>query len=86
MSSATTLKLPADLKAGIGAATAAAGLSQHTDMIGSLASQIELAAQSQRFVDAAVAAEAEVSAKSHVYAADTAFEYLRNKLAGKPSP
>lgn len=90
MPSATTLKLPDELKTRINVAANEADLSPHAWMLGALAAQIEHTEQRRRFVEAAEAAEAEVAANGLVHDADAAFGYLRQKLAGqsprKPKP
>lgn len=87
MTSATTLKLPSDLKTRIAAVAHELDKTPHAFMVEALAAQTEQAERRQQFVEAALTAEREVAEKGLVHDADDVFAWLRARVAGEsPRP
>lgn len=83
MTSATTLKLPDELKQRVAAAAAAAGKSPHAFMIEAIESQTQLAERRHAFIESALVAEEEVAQYGLVYDGDEVLSYLKARLEGR---
>ena len=90
MSSTTTLKLPAPLKARIGPLAEAAGKTPHAWMVDALEAQAALAEMREAFIAEAEAAAAATDAGGPLYAAEDVRAYILGRAAGrkprKPKP
>lgn len=83
MTTATTLKLPEDLKQRIAPLAEAAGKTAHAWMVEALERQADLAEAREAFLRDAEASAAEVDAGGALYAAEDVAAYLLARGAGK---
>jgi predicted transcriptional regulator len=83
MTTATTLKLPDELKERVAEAAAAVGKSPHAFMVEAIELQTQLAERRRAFIKSALAAEEEVAQYGLVYDGDEALSYLKARLEGK---
>jgi predicted transcriptional regulator len=83
MTSATTIKLPDDLKQRIAPLAEAAGKSAHAWMVEALERQAAMAEAREAFLRDAEASAAEVDAGGALYAAEDVAAYLLSRAAGK---
>ena len=81
--SATSLKLPDDLKRRIVRLAAGAGQTPHAFMIDALAREAERSELRARFAADATESEREVVATGKTHTLDAAFKYLEARVAGK---
>jgi predicted transcriptional regulator len=81
--SATSLKLPDDLKKRIQALVAGTGQTAHGFMVEAIASATERAELRRRFGEEAAQAEAEAIESGLAYEADEVFAYLKARAAGQ---
>jgi predicted transcriptional regulator len=81
--SATSLKLPQDLKRRIVKMAATAGQTPHAFMIEALAREATRAEQRERFAVDAAASEQEVYGSGKAYPLGVAFDFLEARVAGK---
>ena len=81
--SATSLKLPDDLKRRIVKLAASAGLTPHAFMVDALAREAERSELRQRFAAEAAESEREALASGKAHSLDAAFDYLAAKAGGK---
>jgi len=83
MTTATTLKLPDELKERVAHAASAAGKSPHAFMIEAIELQTELAERRRAFVKSALVAEQEVAQYGLVYDGDEVLSYLKARVEGR---
>jgi predicted transcriptional regulator len=83
MTSATTIKLPEDLKQRIAPLAEAAGKTAHAWMVEALERQAAMAEAREDFLRDAEASAAEVDAGGALYAAEDVAAYLLSRAAGK---
>lgn len=83
MASATTIKLPEDLKQRIAPLAEAAGKTPHAWMVEALERQAAMAEARKAFLQDAEAAAAEVDADGALYAAEDVATYLLARAAGR---
>jgi predicted transcriptional regulator len=83
MTSATTIKLPEDLKQRIAPLAEAAGKTAHAWMVEALERQAAMAEAREAFLRDAEASAAEVDAGGALYAAEDVATYLLSRAAGK---
>jgi predicted transcriptional regulator len=83
MTSATTIKLPEELKQRIAPLAAAAGKTAHAWMIEALERQAAMAEAREAFLQDAEASAAEVDAGGALYAAEEVATYLLARAAGR---
>lgn len=83
MTSATTIKLPDDLKQRIAPLAEAAGKTAHAWMVEALERQAAMAEAREAFLQDAEASAAEVDAGGPLYAAEDVAAYLLSRAAGK---
>lgn len=83
MTSATTIKLPEDLKQRIAPLAEAAGKTAHAWMVEALERQAAMAEAREAFLRDAEASAAEVDAGGALYAAEDVAAYLLSRAAGK---
>lgn len=83
MTSATTIKLPDELKQRIAPLAEAAGKTAHAWMIEALERQAAMAEAREAFLRDAEASAAEVDAGGALYAAEHVAAYLLSRAAGK---
>jgi predicted transcriptional regulator len=81
--SATSLKLPDDLKRRLGRMAARAGQTPHAFMVEALAREATRAELRERFAADAAESEYEALASGKSVALNLAFDYLETRLAGK---
>jgi predicted transcriptional regulator len=81
--SATSLKLPEDLKRRIARLAASAGLTPHAFMADALAREAERSELRARFAADAAESEREALESGKRYALDVAFDYLGARVVGK---
>ncbi len=86
MTTTTTLKLPAPLKARIAPLAEAVGKTAHAWMIDALEAQAALAEMRERFIAEAEASAAEIDAGGPLYAAEDVHAYILARAAGKKAP
>jgi predicted transcriptional regulator len=85
MTSATTIKLPADLKQRIAPLAEAAGKTAHAWMVEALERQAAMAEAREAFLRDAEDSAAEVDAGGALYAAEDVAAYLLSRAAGRPA-
>lgn len=85
MAHATSLKLPAALKARIDGVAKASGLTPHAFMVEALERETERAERYESFVEEALQADREMNKTGRYYAADDVFRYAEARAAGKPA-
>jgi predicted transcriptional regulator len=85
MTSATTIKLPEDLKQRIAPLAEAAGKTAHAWMVEALERQAAMAEAREAFLRDAEESAAEVDAGGPLYAADDVAAYLLSRAAGRPA-
>ena len=83
MTSATTIKLPEDLKQRIAPLAEAAGKTAHAWMVDALERQAAMAEAREAFLRDAEASAAEVDAGGALYAAEDVATYLLSRAASK---
>lgn len=83
MTSATTIKLPDELKQRIAPLAEAAGKTAHAWMVEALERQAAMAEAREAFLRDAEASAAEVDAGGALYAAEDVAAYLLSRAAGK---
>jgi predicted transcriptional regulator len=83
---ATSLKLPTQLKARIDALARSRGVSTHAFMLQALELHVDDAEKHRQFIDDALAAEREMQRSGKGYALDDARPYLLAKARGKSAP
>ncbi len=83
MTSATTIKLPEDLKQRIVPLAAAAGKTAHAWMVEALERQAAMAEAREAFLRDAEASAAEVDSGGALYAAEDVAAYLLSRAAGR---
>jgi predicted transcriptional regulator len=81
--SATSLKLPEDLKRRLGRMAARAGQTPHAFMVEALAREATRAELRERFASDAAEAESEALASGKSVPLKAAFDYLETRLVGK---
>jgi len=81
--SATSLKLPEDLKRRLAKMAANAGVTPHAFMVDALAREAARAEQRAEFAADAAASEREALDGGKTYPLDAAFEFLEARMAGK---
>ena len=81
--SATSLKLPEDLKRRIARLAASAGQTPHAFMVDALAREAERSELRARFAADAAESEREALESGKAYPLDVAFKYLESRVAGK---
>ncbi len=81
--SATSLKLPGDLKRRIARLAASAGQTPHAFMVDALAREAERSELRARFAADAAESEREALESGKAYALDVAFNYLEARVVGK---
>ena len=81
--SATSLKLPEDLKRRIVRLAASVGQSPHAFMVDALAREAERSELRARFAAGAAESEREALATGKAHALDAAFDHLEARVAGK---
>jgi predicted transcriptional regulator len=82
---ATSLKLPDELKQRLARLAADSGQTPHAYMIEALRDAAERAEQRRAFAADADAAEAETLATGRAYALEPAFDHLQARAAGRPA-
>jgi predicted transcriptional regulator len=82
MTSATTIKLPEDLKQRIAPLAEAAGKTAHAWMVEALERQAAMAEAREAFLRDAEASAAEIDSGGAVYAAEDVAPYLLSRSAG----
>lgn len=82
---ATSLKLPEDLKARVDAAAEAAGKTAHAFMVEAIERETARAELYEAFVQEALDAEAEMEHSGLHYAAQDVFRYVTDRAQGKPA-
>lgn len=80
---ATSLKLPADLKARIDRLASESGETPQALMVRAIEAQVEALERHQAFIDDAIRADKEMQASGHGYAYEDVVTYFRARLAGK---
>ena len=80
--SATSLKLPDDLKRRIAKLAARAGQTPHAFMVEAIALQTQFAERRREFVGSALTAEQEVAQYGLVHDGDEVLSYLQARLSG----
>lgn len=80
---ATSLKLPDELKRRIAELAAGAGQTPHAFMVETLAREVGRAELRARFAAHADASEREALASGKTHSLDAAFDYLAGRVAGK---
>ena len=83
MTSATTIKLPDELKQRIAPLAEAAGKTAHAWMVEALERQAAMAEARETFLRDAEASAAEIDAGGALYAAEDVAAYLLSRAAGK---
>jgi predicted transcriptional regulator len=83
MTSATTIKLPEDLKQRIAPLAESAGKTAHAWMVEALERQAAMAEAREAFLRDAEASAAEVDAGGALFAAEDVAAYLLSRAAGK---
>lgn len=81
--SATSLKLPEDLKRRIARLAASAGQTPHAFMVDALAREAERSELRARFAADAAESEREALESGKAYPLDVAFNYLEARVVGK---
>ena len=81
--SATSLKLPDDLKRRIAKLAASTGQTPHAFMVDALAREAQRSELRQRFAAEAAESEREALDSSKAYSLDTTFDYLAARIGGK---
>lgn len=81
--SATSLKLPDDLKRRIARLAASSGQTPHAFMIDALAREAERSELRQRFAAEAAESEREALSSGKAHSLDATFDYLAERIAGK---
>lgn len=81
--SATSLKLPEDLKRRLAKMAANVGLTPHAFMVDALAREAARAEQRAQFAVDAEESERETLSGGKTYPLDAAFEFLQARVAGK---
>jgi predicted transcriptional regulator len=81
--SATSLKLPDDLKRRIAKLAASAGQTSHAFMVDALAREAQRYELRLRFAADAGESEREALASGKAHALDTAFDYLTDRVRGR---
>jgi predicted transcriptional regulator len=82
--SATTIRLPVVLKRRIASAARRAGKSPHAFMLEAISAETRRAEMRRKFIDDALAADAEMERTGRGYAWEDVKAYLEAKVAGKP--
>lgn len=85
MTSATTIKLPDELKQRIAPLAEAAGKTAHAWMVEALDRQAAMSEAREAFLRDAEASAAEVDAGGALYAAEDVAAYLLSRTAAKPA-
>ena len=85
MTTTTTLKLPAPLKARIAPLAEAAGKTSHAWMVEALEAQAALAEMREAFIAEAEASAAEIDAGAPLYAAEDVHAYIVARARGEPA-
>ena len=80
---ATSLKLPAELKARVEALAEAAGKSPHAFMVEAIEREAARAELSETFLNEALQAEQEMEHSGVYYAAEDVFRYMTARAEGK---
>jgi predicted transcriptional regulator len=83
VTTSTTLKLPAELKARIAPLAESAGKTPHAWMVEALQAQAELAEMREAFLAEALASAAATDAGGPLYAMEDVHAYIRARAAGK---
>jgi len=83
MATATTLKLPDELKQRVAEAASQVGKSPHAFMLEAIELQTQLAERRRTFVNSALAAEEEVAQYGLVYDGDEVLSYFKARLEGR---
>ena len=81
--SATSLKLPDDLKRRIAKLAASSGQTPHSFMVDALAREAERSELRQRFAAEAADSEREALGSGKAQSLDAAFDFLAGRIAGK---
>jgi predicted transcriptional regulator len=81
--SATSLKLPDDLKRRIAKLAACSGQTPHAFMVDALAREAQRSELRQRFAAEAAESEREALGSGKAHSLDAAFDYLTAKIGGK---
>ena len=81
--SATSLKLPDDLKRRIARLAASTGQTPHAFMVDALAREAERSELRQRFAAEAADAEREALGSGKAHSLDATFDYLAARIGGK---
>ena len=81
--SATSLKLPDDLKRRIAKLAASRGQTPHAFMVDALSREAERSELRQRFAAEAADSERESLATGKAHSLDATFDYLAGRIAGK---
>jgi predicted transcriptional regulator len=81
--SATSLKLPADLKQRLDRLAARSGQTPHGYMVSALAGEVERAELRERFAADAAESEREAIASGKSHSLTSAFDYLAARVSGK---
>jgi predicted transcriptional regulator len=81
--SATSLKLPDDLKRRIARLAASSGQTPHAFMVDALAREAERSELRQRFAAEAADSEREALGSGKAHSLDATFDYLAAKIGGK---
>lgn len=82
---ATSLKLPADLKARVEAAAKRAGTSAHAFMMEAIARETSRAERYAEFLDEAKQADADFERTGTYFESDEVFDYLTARIGGTPA-
>ncbi len=82
---ATSLKLPAELKARVEALAEAAGKTPHAFMVEAIEREAVRAELYETFLNEALQAEAEMERSGVYYAAEDVFRYMTARAEGKPA-
>jgi predicted transcriptional regulator len=83
---ATSLKIPKNLKARISKLAKLADESPHAFMLRALEQQVEAAERYQRFIQEATQADKAMRESGVGYRAEEVHAYLEAKIAGQPAP
>lgn len=86
VTTATTVKLPADTKARLTAAAEAAGKTTHAFMVEAIESATDRAELRRSFIAEALAAEEEFDRTGEYYPAEELHAFLEQRAAGKNPP
>jgi len=81
--SATSLKLPDDLKCHIASLAACSGQTPHAFMVDALAREAQRSELRQRFAAEAAESEREALESGRAHSTDTTFDYLAARIVGE---